>query len=266
MRWRSAGIAVAVVWPAAVWAQGEELPDRFALKLGAFYLHDSDTEFSARSGTGLLGTSINFESDLDGEDSVTGPLIRGYYRFNPRHRVDFGWYRVERDGSRRTSREITFGDTTFPVDVGVDSSIDTEVAKLLYTWSFYHVEKVELAASIGAQVMSYDFRLSNPRRTLVETKSVSQPLPVFGFRMDYTINPRWHLLFDVETFYIEFQDKLRGSLDDIQLSLECRPWRHVSFGASLDRLAINANVDETDYRGSVNDLYRGGQLYIGLHY
>ncbi len=266
MKWMSAGIAVAMVWPAAVWAQGEELPDRFALKLGAFYVHDSDTEFSARSGTGLLGTSINFEGDLDGDDSANGPRIRGYYRFNPRHRVDFGWYRVERDGSRRLTREIAFGDTTFPVAIGVDSSIDMEVAKLLYTWSFYHVEKVELAASVGAHEMSYDFRLSNASGTLVETKSVSQPLPVFGFRTDYTINPRWHLLFDVETFYIEFQDKLRGSLDDIQLSFEYRPLRHVSFGASLNRLAIDAKVDETDYRGSVNDLYRGGQLYIGLHY
>lgn len=266
MKWVSAGVALALLSPLEAGAQEDELPDRFALNVGAFYILDSDTEFAAKSRTGVLGTSINFERDLSGDDSATAPRIRGYYRFNPHHRIDFSWYKIDRDGSRSVNREIRFGDATFPVNIGVESSVDMEIGKLAYTWSFYHVEKVELGLSIGAYIMSYEFALRNTSRTIVENKSINEPLPVFGLRMDYTINPRWHVLFDVETFYIELRDELRGSLDDLQLAVEYRPFRHVAFGASANRLAIDVKAEEHDYRGSVTDLYRGGQLYIGFRY
>lgn len=269
MKWIGAGLAIALLSPQAVTAQEEgptAPPDRFALNLGSFFLYDSDTDFSARSGTGAIGTSINFERDLSGDDGTTVPRIFGYYRFNPHHRIDFGWYKVERDGSRSIDRELVFGDATFPVSAGVESTITTELTKLAYTWSFYHVDKVELGASVGANVTSYEFSLDTDNQVINQRRSTSAPLPVFGLRMDYTINPRWHLLFTMESFYIEVGDKYRGSLDDFQLGVEYQPFQHVLFGASANRLAVDAEIDDGDYRGSISDLYRGAQIYVGLRY
>jgi hypothetical protein len=255
----------ACIGTATVHAQGDELPDRFALNLGGYHLWDTDTEFSARRGA-ILGTSINFERDLDGQRPDTAARVSGYYRFNPHHRIDFGWYRVDREGGRTLSRELRFGDVTFPIELGITAGIDTEILKLAYSWSFHHTDQVELALSVGLNHTSYDFSIRNPRRTLAESKSLQEPLPVLGFRMDYRINPRWHVLLNIDSFYVALTDDLRGSLDDLQIALEYRPFRNVSFGIGATRLALDVRVEESDFRGSVTDLLRGGQLYLGLRF
>lgn len=259
-------VAVLSLVPIAVQAQEEQLPDTFAFRAGVLYVLDSDTDFSVRSNVGALGTSINFERDLSGDDTTTSPRFQGYYRFTPHHRIDFGYFRTKREGSRIITREIKFGNITFPISAGVESSIETETTKLAYTWSFYHEEKIELGLSAGVHLTGYEFMLRNLRRTLVEDTSVRELLPVVGVRADYMINPRWHVLFDYETFYIELQDDIRGSLDDVQMALEYRPLRNVSFGASANRLAVDVKVEEPDFRGSITDLYRGGMLYVGFHF
>jgi hypothetical protein len=247
-------------------AQENEMPDRFAINIGGSYVYDSDTRFAIRSGNAPIGTSLSFAKDLDGDEQASGPTIFGYYRFDPHHRVDFSYVKFEREGRRRTDRDINFGDRVFSAGSGIDSTITTEGYKLAYTYSFYHDDKVELGASIGALVAAYEIQLENAARTITSDKQFSQPLPELGFRMDYAINPRWHTLFSFDTFYIDYGDKFRGSLDELRLSFEYRASRNVVLGAAANRLSVMAETDDSDFRGFVSDFYRAGQFYVGLRY
>lgn len=270
IKWVGLGVAFVLLSPLAVNAQEnaqeEEFPDRFAINIGSFYVMDSDTDFDARRADRVIGTSIDFERDLSGDDTVTAPRLFGYYRFDPHHRIDFGWNKFERKGDRSVTREISFGDATFPVTAAVESTITTEVTMFTYTYSFYHTPKVELGASIGAHITSYEFDLRTSDGTISDSKSVSEPLPVIGLRMDYTIAHRWHTLFDIATFNIAIGDKYRGSLDELQLAVEYRAAKNFVVGASANRVVVDAEISDDEYNGSISDLYRGAQLYVGLRY
>lgn len=246
------------------WA--EPLPDRFSLKLGAYYVDDSNTEVEVQSTSGFLGSNINLTKDLDTEKRANGPRIEAYYRFNPRHRIDFSWFKLDRDGSRTITRSLQFGNITFNARAKVDSSVETELWKLLYTWSFYRTDKVELGVSGGAYKLDYDLRLSSPSLGQSQHATLTQPLPVVGFRMNYAITPKWHVLLNLENFYIEIDDNFRGSAYDIATGVDYRAFKNVSFGLKTNRLSIDATSESEDWRGSLTDLYRGFYAYVGLHY
>ncbi|MGD8709860.1 MAG: hypothetical protein PVF40_05670 [Ectothiorhodospiraceae bacterium] len=259
-------LALAVVGAPGAAAQDEDesLPDRFVLKLGGYNVLDSSTElFLSRTNT--LGTRIDFERDLGGEDTVNTPRVEGYFRFNDRHRVEFRAFQTERTGSRRLARTIQFGDRTFTVESKVDSRIQNDFYKLAYAYSFYHVPKVELSVSAGVEVMDFEAELEDTTGAVSEKTATTAPMPVFGFRMDYSVTPRLTVRVNTETFYIEYDDFVRGSLIELEAGLDYRLFRNFGLGASLSRLALDVNIDDDGENTDVTDLYRGAYVY-GLLY
>jgi len=80
-------------------SQTYAFPDRWMIRLGAYVVDGADTQVSVNSDVGL-GTSIDYERDLGGDDSDTIPRIDAYYRFNARHRIDFTAFNVTRKGEK----------------------------------------------------------------------------------------------------------------------------------------------------------------------
>ena len=64
-------------------------PDQWMVRVGAYIVDGSNTQFSINSDVGGLGTTIDYQRDLGGEDGDSIPRIDAYYRFNARHRIDF---------------------------------------------------------------------------------------------------------------------------------------------------------------------------------
>ena len=87
-------------------------PDQWMIRLGAYVVDSANTQFSVNSDVGL-GTSIDYERDLGGEDGDTIPRIDAYYRFNERHRIDFTAFSVSRKGERTLAIELDIGDEIF---------------------------------------------------------------------------------------------------------------------------------------------------------
>ncbi len=243
----------------------QDYPDDFALNVGVSYVRDADTEVSARSPVGVIGTSIDFERDLDGEDRVSPTWWNGYYRFTPHHRVDFAWIRFNREGSRSLEREVTFQGTTFSANASVDSEIESTFSKLAYTWSFHHTDEVELGLTLGAAFVDYAVELQGPLNQA--DAGVDVTVPTLGFRVDYEIGPRMHLSLKSDALYFDTSDEeLEGSIDNTTLALEWRAVRNVVLGLGLDRLAVDAAVDDGDWRGRVSDFYRSTRVYAGLRF
>ena len=128
--------------------------DPFDLSLGS--IPSPGTNGSIRldrtAGVVTIGTSIDWERDLAGETSMTVPRIDGYYRFAPKHRVDFSWGKIERNGTIATQRDIDFGNVLYPIGTSLTSQLDTETAKLAYTYSFYRNNEIETSISAGLHV------------------------------------------------------------------------------------------------------------------
>ena len=246
--------------PAAVY------PDRFMFRVGNYYLEDSSTAVSLNSSLGLLGTTIDFQRDLGGDQRTQVPRLAGYYRFTDKHRLDFGWFELERKGQRSLAIEIQFGDELIEIGNTVASVVDSTLFKLAYTYSFYRAPQVELGFTAGLHTMRYDVELHDLNDDTKETAAVTAPLPVFGLRMDYSITPRWVTRFTIESFYIEIDDTIRGSLLDLNLDLEYRLARNLALGLGAGRLAIDAQVSDDSYNGELNDLYRGFQVFAVAYF
>ncbi|MFQ5545564.1 MAG: hypothetical protein ACE5FE_06275, partial [Acidiferrobacterales bacterium] len=202
--------------PVLAQEEGRKL-DRFKINLGAFFIRNTETTVRLDQSNGLLGSTVNYERDLDVDDSDDVARLSGYWRFKPRHKLLFDFYDVERDGTATTTRDLEFGDVTFPAGSLVESFFDQETLKLSYVYSFFQDERIELGVGGGLHVTELDTGI----RTLAATPPIAEqadgtaPLPVLTARMDFKLNPKLALLLNWDFFFIEDKDgEYEGSWTD----------------------------------------------------
>jgi hypothetical protein len=236
-------------------------PDKIKLQLGTYFVADTNTEVSVSSTIGKIGTVIEMERDLGTKDNLSVPRVDGYYRFNDNHRIDFSWFSVDREGSKVISLDFTYNDELFQASETVVSKVQTDFYKVAYGYSFYRTPKVELSFTAGLNILTYNIELNNLTNGNNEKSEFTAPLPIFGLRMDYNINPKWKIHYRVETFYIDINDTFRGSLLDAEIGTEYRITKHFALGMGITRFAVDAKIKSSKYTGGLNDLYRGINLF-----
>lgn len=238
--------------------------DRFSLSVGAYFVTRTNgtLRLDRSAGVASVGTTIDWERDLGGETSMTVPRIDGYWRFAPKHRVDFGWYRVERGGTVTTQRDIEFGNVSYPAGtVALQSRLDSEIVKALYTYSFYRAPQIEAALSVGLHVTKLEASMKTPGG-LAEATSVTAPLPVFGVRLDYSFAPKWWVRSKYELFFLDNVDKYQGGFSDFTLTLEHQTFQHVGFGFGLNRSSLDIEVEGGNNQGAFRSVLNGLMLYV----
>jgi hypothetical protein len=264
----TAVITSGILSGSAIAADEEEttvaFPDKYMVRLGAYIVDGSDTQFSV-SGS-VLGTVIDFSRDLGGESRDTIPRVDAYYRFNPRHRIDFTSFSIDRKGSRTLAIDVTIDDKTYSVNETLNSDIKYTLYKLGYAYSFYHSPKVELSVTAGLNFTSYDFKFSDTTGANAEAAGFTAPLPMFGLRMGYAITPKWSVNYVAESFFIEFEDKIRGALINYELNTEYKLFKNFAIGAGLARIGSSLEVSDDDYRGKVSDSYRGYTVFGSFYF
>ena len=102
---------------------------RFVLGVG-LYAPKLDTQIRRDSSNGMLGTLIDFESTLGMDDKDRLPLLLGYYRLAKKHRINFGYFRLNRRGISTNQGAIRFGDITFPGFLPLESYFNVDVYSL----------------------------------------------------------------------------------------------------------------------------------------
>ncbi len=236
-------------------------PDKYMVRLGAYIVDGSDTQFSVSSDVGGIGTVIDYQRDLGGESRGTIPRIDAYYRFNPRHRIDFTAFSIDRKGSRTLAIDITIEDENYVIGDTINSDIKYTLYKLGYGYSFYHSPKVELSFSAGLNITSYDLKFADSSGNNAEAAGFTAPLPMFGLRMGYAITPKWSVNYVAESFFIEFEDKIRGSLVNYELNTEYKLFKNFAIGAGFARMGSSVEVNDNDWKGQVSDSYRGYTIF-----
>ncbi|MFQ5936546.1 MAG: hypothetical protein ACE5LB_09070, partial [Acidiferrobacterales bacterium] len=239
--------------PALAWAQDKKpLPDRFHAELGPFIVTNANTvvELAAVAGPITAGTRIDFEDDLNIDDSDVVPRLDGYFRFGKRSRIDFTYWKIDRDGTTVTPFTIDFGDINIPAGTTVNSFFDEELINLSYGFSFYNVPKAELGLKAGLFIADIGVGIEVVGGTLSESETVTLPLPVLGAYFRYDMGKRWRFRGDAQVFFLETDD-FEGSLSDLRLSVEHQTFRHLGFGFGFNRIATSLEVNDDDFRGEV---------------
>ena len=264
-----AASAISVFNISDVYAEEETavaFPDKYMVRFGSYIVDGADTQFSVTSNIGGLGTVIDYSRDLGGESRDTIPRIDAYYRFNPRHRIDFTAFSIGRKGSTTLAIDVTIDGVDYSANEVINSEINYTLYKLGYAYSFYHSSKVELSVTAGLNFTDYDLSFSDTTGANASTAGFTAPLPMFGLRMGYAITPKWSVNYVAEAFFIELEDTVRGALQNYELNIEYKLFKNFAIGAGLARLGSSLEVNDDDWVGSVSDSYRGYTVFGTLYF
>ncbi|MFQ5756772.1 MAG: hypothetical protein ACE5H7_11895 [Acidiferrobacterales bacterium] len=257
----------AVMLSLPAWAQRVsskwDLPDRLQVNVGAFFLDDVDTKTVLRSTTTPAGVIISFDKDLGVEERDVTPRVDGFYRFNRRHRLDFSYFQIERDGINFIRVDIPGGIINGPVNEGalVDTTFDQKIFKINYLFSFFNTEKAEFGLGGGLHSTDIDLTIQPVGKPPVTEGTQLIPLPVASALVGYNISPRWSFMARLDVFALEYKD-FTGSMSDMRLVLEHHTFKNVGFGFGLNRFDLNVEASNDDILGEIDNTYNGFLLYV----
>lgn len=203
--------------------------EKVNLKIGGLY---NKYDSTLRVGANDINIDIDVEKVLGLDESATNLRLEAHWRFseNLRHRVDFDWFPIHRSGKNTLGENIVIGDTEFPIGATVKSSLDVDIFKVAYSYSFLMTDRVDLSASLGLYVAPIKYEISGGDIWIgEESGSITAPLPAVGLGADYAITPTIFLRTELSAFYVEIK-RYTGALTEIGAALEWRPFKHLGFG------------------------------------
>lgn len=268
--WRAAALLATLGAPPVLAGEVTDHPtlDRFAVTLGGFYT-TAETKARVDPKLGLgLGDRFDFEKELGLEDSRTLLRLGLEWRIRRRHQLNFGYYSLSRSGTATLTREIRFGDRTFPIDVDVEGEFQTEIFEFSWMWWVVLREKLAFGVSAGGvSVLAADASLravDADAGRIEEDASLDAPVPLFGFGLRYAMPHR--LVFRAEARLITAitVDGISGETIDLRAALEHRTTEHFGVGLGYSSLSYDVDAEKERLRGNVQYTLSGLQLYLRL--
>ena len=240
------------------------------ITLGGFI---SGTDSSVRLGLPGVGLKIDVEEVLGLQTTTTVFRTDAMWRFseNLKHRADFTWFSLARDGETTLGQDLPIGGGTIPAGTDVQTSFDLDIFKLGYSYSYFQDNRMDLAAGIGLFVAPISFDLvATGAVNQITSESVTAPLPVFSLRADFAITPKLFLKNNIDFFYMEIGD-FRGSIYDWKINLEYNWFEHFGIGAGVETFDLKLEAQGNDYPGidfvgQFGFRYSGLMLYGKLYY
>ena len=240
-------------------AQTDE-PPPFSVSLGVFFTdRDTDTRIDAATDT---GTEVDLEEDLGFDRSDSVFRLDGYWRFATNHRIDVSAFDLSRDAVKVIDRDITIGDTVYPIDTEVTGKLDLNIYKAAYTWMFRNEGRSFLGASAGLYIADIGTQFAGPLGLVDREKNdITAPLPVFGLRGAWQMSERWALRGSAELFVFEY-DAFDGSLYDVFAGVDYSMTEKLSLGLGFNSVRFDLGFDDDRLHGAVDWSYAGGMLYL----
>jgi hypothetical protein len=256
---RLAPIGVVVLILSLSSAANAQNDPRFSIGLGAFFTdRDSQTRIDGEADS---GTDVDLESDLGLEKSDTVFRIDAYWRFAEKHRFDFSAFDLSRSASKQIEKDITWNDTTFPINTRLDAELDLAIYKAAYTWMFLKRERSFLGATLGLYIADIGATLSSSASGSREASDLTAPLPVIGLRGEYRFADRWSLRGSGEIFAIEYGD-YDGSLYDFFAGLDFNVTDSIAVGVGVNSVKLDVGVTKSGFEGDVDWQYDGAMAYL----
>jgi len=253
-----------------------EVQDKFKINIGAMYVTNFETEMQIGPSKRALNASINTKDQLGMNYDTNVFRLDGYYRFNEKHSIDFSYFSVKSSGERVINQDISdWGENNDTISAGasVSSYFNMDIYKLNYVYSFYHNKDVELGLSIGLHVTNLDVGLNASGTisgvasdTLVSSSQLLAPLPVVGFRGEYTIiDKTLFAQYKADYFYLHYDD-FEGSFISTTINLEYRFLDNYGLGIGYNSNNLELAADNGNVRLDVKNSLSGATAYFTYIY
>jgi hypothetical protein len=163
-----------------------------------------------------------------------------------KHRLDFTWHSNRRKGETTAAQTIEIGEIEINPGDSVKTSLDLDVIRVGYSYSFFQDDRMDLAVGGGLYVMPIVFKVeANGVVQANVSESFTAPLPVFSLRADFAIIPKWFLRNRIDAFYLKY-DNFQGGIVDTRIALEWEAFKHIGFGLAWDNFRLKAEAEGDD--------------------
>lgn len=244
--------------------------EKGSVKFGGFIAaFNSDLGFGINEAAGV---TINAEELFDLDSSLTVFRAEAMYRpgKSRRHQLDFTYASYDRDGSATLTEEININGNTIPVGAEVDSVFNFDIIRGTYSYALLQDQRMRIAIGLGVYAIPVEYELearSPSGRTKVEGADTTLPLPALALRGDFQLIPKLFLTTGIDVMYLNISD-FKGSLLDVNVGLEYRPWKYFGFGIGYNGMSVDAEAESSDsnypgadFVGSVDVRFSGLMLY-----
>jgi hypothetical protein len=216
-------------------------------------------------GGNNVGLEINAEDLLNLDSKLTVFRVNALYRpgQSRRNQLDFTYAAYHRSGHATLDREITIGDSTLPVGAELDTVFNFDIIRGDYSYAVLQDDRMRVALGLGIYAVPLYFSLkaeTTSGRENIEAADTTLPLPSLTVRSDFLLIRKLYLNIGIEAMYLEIND-FKGSLLEVNLALEYRPWKY--FGVGLGYSGFSVDVE-----GQADSSYPGVNFVgeVGVHY
>ena len=249
--------------------------DKLMIRGGWAYVFGAAANVAVGGPVLGVGASVDFTQTLGGDTSTDAFRIDTLYRFNERHAVGFSWYRVGLSGDKVLTQSIQIRDQIVSAGAATQTSLSFNTYRLIYNYSFYRNDKVELAFSPGLYMMKTNFNFAGqgtitppngtatPGSVILVNEQLTLPLPSIGLVANYNITKKLQFQSRYDVFYLSIGN-YAGSMFEFYAGLEYRIVNHFAMGAAFDRL--QADLRGNGHNGfSANFSYNLMYLYASVY-
>jgi hypothetical protein len=237
----------------------------FALKIGSFF-PTIETIIRTDSTGEAQGTPIDLEDDLGLNRNPVMIRFDGDIRIASWFSVDLAYYGFRRSKSDVINKDITIGDTVFPVSQTLKTSLTTNYWNADFKFYLFNRSRWDFGVYAGLNLARYKLHVQAEEidRQLLEIKKVWAPVPSLGVHFSYTILPKLYLY--GKAGYFKFSPKKRLDFDSstITINLDYYFYKFLGIGARYEYSHFNLSLDVKEFKGQVKYDLSGVNVYLAL--
>jgi hypothetical protein len=250
---------------AAAHADGDYISptdDRFRVSLGAMKV-SSTTTLRVDSNNGAPGAIINAENQFGLDSSDFEPKFEVMVRAGKRNRLWFDYFTLDRRGNPLVQVPIQFRDVVLQPNDPLQSELDLRLLGIAYGYSFWHGEKLELAATleITSVQISAQAKVATESVHINQSEDIAGPFPTPGIAATWALSKHFYLDGRLQSLHLHIKE-FDGTLEMAQLAALYRFRPNVSFAVGYTEVKANLESTKNHDSGLFNFNTKGPEVFV----
>ena len=242
----------------------------FLVNGGAFF---SSQDYKLSAGGSLPGEDIDFDEVLGVDNSQTSFSGSVRWEFGEKWSFSAQTMFLEVSGKAELEEDLVFDDVTFEAGSFIKAGADDTIIRGFFGRKLSTGPNHEFGAGLGLHWLSVEAFVSAEINTGDGNSSGEQeasvkadlPLPNLGAWYWYSLSPRWILTSRVDWFSASIGD-YSGSLWNAAAGAQFQITDHIGIGAEYVYFALNGDVKNSDWRGSLETASTGPLIYLSANW
>ncbi len=237
---------------------------KWDFRIGAFYDQIS-TKVARDTVDGVPGFETDIEDFLGAADEKAVLQLDANVRLGNYHRLEFGYFKLERNSVTTLTEDLSFGDEIFPAGTILDTNIDAQIFRAGYSYSLIRDAQKELGIMAGFHVAELEVDLTSSATGQAERSNSSTPLPVIGVHASIFLSDKTTVGAKLQIFRTDF-DRYEGSLNYASLDIQRRIGKTMSVGLGYNYYGMELSSDEDSVNGSLKVRHHGPTAFVTIGY